>query len=408
MKQSGVEFQSQTFSFGKGMCQIDNEPAQFSECFPKDQPYWALFTATGSSAWTPAQTGYTAINLKAGDATASSIELSWDASTDNVGVTAYNVFVGGELKTTVPGTTATVDGLAEDTEFSFTVSAKDAAGNESAKSAAVTARTLPKPDSPPTAPGNVHATDVTETSIALVWDASADNVGVVGYEVRGGATVPVTGTTATISGLTPDTEYAFTVVAKDAAGNVSPASAAVTVRTKPRASGDVPFAFDLTGKTVIKAANGTVPLLGGISVLFNLSTGTFQGDLSLDPTQGRFRLFRFIPVTAKIQFVQAGKTTGKLSGDFVLTSTSQVTVKLPRVSVFGFPISSSPNCQTATPAEIPLTSKPGFNPNTGGTLTGSYTLPALKGCGPFNNLISAFTAGPGNTVEVNLAPKPTR
>ena len=68
MKQSGVEFQSQTFSFGKGMCQIDNEPAQFSECFPKDQPYWALFTATGSSAWTPAQTGYTAINLKAGDA----------------------------------------------------------------------------------------------------------------------------------------------------------------------------------------------------------------------------------------------------------------------------------------------------------------------------------------------------
>jgi hypothetical protein len=68
MKQSGVEFQSQTFSFGKGMCQIDNEPAQFSECFPKDQPYWALFTAAGSGAWIPAQTGYTAINLKAGDA----------------------------------------------------------------------------------------------------------------------------------------------------------------------------------------------------------------------------------------------------------------------------------------------------------------------------------------------------
>ena len=67
MKQSGVEFQSQTFSFGKGLCQVDNEPAQFSECFPKDQPYWSLFIATGT-VWTPAQTGYTAVNLKPGEA----------------------------------------------------------------------------------------------------------------------------------------------------------------------------------------------------------------------------------------------------------------------------------------------------------------------------------------------------
>jgi len=68
MKQSGVEFQTQTFSFGKGVCQIDNEPAQFSECFPKDQPYWGLFTESAGGTWTGAQTGYTAINLKAGDA----------------------------------------------------------------------------------------------------------------------------------------------------------------------------------------------------------------------------------------------------------------------------------------------------------------------------------------------------
>jgi hypothetical protein len=68
MKQSGIEFQAQTFSFGKGMCQIDNEPAQFSECFPKDQPYWALFTASGTGPWTGAQVGFAQVNLKAGDA----------------------------------------------------------------------------------------------------------------------------------------------------------------------------------------------------------------------------------------------------------------------------------------------------------------------------------------------------
>ena len=68
MKQSGIEFQTQTFSFGKGICQIDNEPSSFSECFPKDQPFWALFTESAGGPWTGAQVGYTAVNLKAGDA----------------------------------------------------------------------------------------------------------------------------------------------------------------------------------------------------------------------------------------------------------------------------------------------------------------------------------------------------
>ena len=62
MDQSTIRYQTQTFSFGKGVCAIDNEPAQYSECFPKDKPYWSLFIET-SGAWTAAQTGYTAINL---------------------------------------------------------------------------------------------------------------------------------------------------------------------------------------------------------------------------------------------------------------------------------------------------------------------------------------------------------
>jgi len=68
MKQSGIEFQSQAFSFGKAVCQIDNEPDSFSECFPKDKPFWALFTETAGGSWTGAQVGYTAVNLKSGEA----------------------------------------------------------------------------------------------------------------------------------------------------------------------------------------------------------------------------------------------------------------------------------------------------------------------------------------------------
>jgi hypothetical protein len=62
MDQSGVEFHTQTFSFGKAVCQVDNEPAQFNECFPKNQPTWWTFVEAGG-AWTCAQTGYAAVTL---------------------------------------------------------------------------------------------------------------------------------------------------------------------------------------------------------------------------------------------------------------------------------------------------------------------------------------------------------
>jgi streptogrisin C len=87
----------------------------------------------------------------------------------------------------------------------------------------------------PTAPGNLRSTGTTSGSVSLAWDASTDNVGVTGYDVYNGTTLAtsVAGTTATVSGLSADTSYSFTVQAKDAAGNKSPASAAVTARTQP-------------------------------------------------------------------------------------------------------------------------------------------------------------------------------
>jgi len=62
MDESGLEYQTQTFSFGKAICQIDNEPSQYSACFAASGPNWSLFVETGG-AWTVAQTGYTQITL---------------------------------------------------------------------------------------------------------------------------------------------------------------------------------------------------------------------------------------------------------------------------------------------------------------------------------------------------------
>ncbi len=86
---------------------------------------------------------------------------------------------------------------------------------------------------PPSAPGNLTATGHTSTSVSLSWTAATDNVGVTGYQVRRAGTVvaTVSGTTFTNTGLNPSTAYSYSVVATDAAGNLSAASNTVTVTT---------------------------------------------------------------------------------------------------------------------------------------------------------------------------------
>lgn len=85
----------------------------------------------------------------------------------------------------------------------------------------------------PTAPTGVTATAKTGTSVSLSWTASTDNTGVTGYNVyRDGVQVGSSTTTSyTDTGLSASTAYSYTVKAKDAAGNVSAASAALSATT---------------------------------------------------------------------------------------------------------------------------------------------------------------------------------
>ena len=89
-------------------------------------------------------------NLTSSNKTGTSFTLSWTASTDNVGVTGYNIYQNGTLKGTSPGTTFNVTGLSCNTTYSMTVRALDAAGNQSALSSplSVTTSTCTTPTTP--------------------------------------------------------------------------------------------------------------------------------------------------------------------------------------------------------------------------------------------------------------------
>ncbi|MBI5817262.1 MAG: fibronectin type III domain-containing protein [Candidatus Yonathbacteria bacterium] len=76
------------------------------------------------------------------------INLSWTASTDNVGVTSYRIYQSGTQITTVAGTTYSRTGLSPSTQYSYAVSAYDAAGNGSPQSTGVSATTSASPQTP--------------------------------------------------------------------------------------------------------------------------------------------------------------------------------------------------------------------------------------------------------------------
>ncbi len=92
-------------------------------------------------------------NLASPAQSATTVDLTWTAATDNLAVSGYNVYVGSELRATITDTSLTVTHLAPRTTYRFTVKARDESGNESegvsleaATNSAVHARLRPVAD----------------------------------------------------------------------------------------------------------------------------------------------------------------------------------------------------------------------------------------------------------------------
>ncbi|MFF3754431.1 discoidin domain-containing protein [Streptomyces sp. NPDC002018] len=165
------------------------------------------------------------------------IRLAWRPSTDNTGVTGYDIYANNELRSSVAGTVTTfTDTQPTGTTISYYVRAKDAAGNVSGNSNTVTRQGDTGDTQAPTIPSNLALTEPAAGQIRLAWGASTDNRGVTGYDIYANNVLrgSVAGNVTTYTDTQPATStVSYYVRAKDAAGNVSGNSNLVTRNGMP-------------------------------------------------------------------------------------------------------------------------------------------------------------------------------
>ena len=180
----------------------------------------------------------------------SAVNLAWNASTDNVGVTGYRIYRGDSLIGTSTSLAYNDNTVNAGNVYTYTVSAIDADGNESGQSAGVSINIVDI--EAPAVPANVRLTSASDSTVSITWNASTDNVGVTGYRLyRGGVLI---GTTAdlvyTDSSVKIDNTYTYTVTALDAAGNESAVSSRLIVSINDTESPTVPSGLQVVSVSV--------------------------------------------------------------------------------------------------------------------------------------------------------------
>jgi chitodextrinase len=203
----------------------------------------ATTTTTVSTSACPDRTAPgapTAVKLAA--ATASSVLLVWQPSTDDRGVVSYGLYVGGLQVGSTSEAAATVSGLTCGRSYEVGIDAADAVGNRSVRTSAFFSTSPCPPDrTAPSQPNSLGVGTATATSITLSWAPATDNTGVSAYGLYRGSTRigSTAGTTTVFDGLTCGTTYQLGVDAVDAAGNRSAISSmsASTGACAPASSG---------------------------------------------------------------------------------------------------------------------------------------------------------------------------
>jgi hypothetical protein len=201
--------------------------------------------------------------------TPATLTISWNASTDNVGVVGYYVYrTGGpqaivtNAQTLLTGTSTAFTGTSiTDTvmpgTYVYTVVAYDASQNYSNRSVPTTV-TISVVTTAPTVPVNVSVEQVSASGVDLSWANSTGPIGIAGYRVyRDGVQIAsATSPSYADAGLSIGVAYTYRIAAYDSAGNISTQSAPINVTLAPTLGPSTPYLIlaTLLGTSSVKVA----------------------------------------------------------------------------------------------------------------------------------------------------------
>ncbi len=131
----------------------------------------------------------------------------------------------------------------------------------------------------PSIPENLTASEITDTSVTLSWDASTDDTGVQEYEIYSGSRLigKTSDTSDTVTGLSPASEYDFTVAARDQDGNTSAVSGAVSVTTLPKDTASPVITLKITSR---ETDNAVFQISGSLNEPGTVKVNGIPTDLS--------------------------------------------------------------------------------------------------------------------------------
>lgn len=187
-----------------------------------------LYATTISDSQSPTAPG----DLAASSVTFTSAALTWESSTDNVGIKGYEVYCNEKKIASTTATHYECKKLTPGTAYTFCIKAYDKAYNYSAQSNRISVNTL-SDKTAPSLPVELRISSVTVTEVNLTWQPASDNVNIRGYDIiRDGIKIGSTSKTSYCSkGLIPGKSYTYTVRASDISGNLSGSSSPLNVTT---------------------------------------------------------------------------------------------------------------------------------------------------------------------------------
>jgi len=197
----------------------NNNPSTNNGGAGSGEPWTATGVCSSCSAAPAVPTG-----LAASGTTSSSTNLAWSAVTPPAGCTvSYKVLQSSTVIATPTTTSDAVTSLNPSTTYSFSVEATDSAGTSAASSVVNVTTSASTCTTKPNTPTGFADSGITDSSVNLSWNTVSPPTGCsISYSITGGpSTLNTTSTSDTEGGLTPSTNYTFSLTATDFAGSSS-------------------------------------------------------------------------------------------------------------------------------------------------------------------------------------------